>query len=153
MPDLQRAFEHAGFSEVRTLLTSGNVLFTARSTAVPTLERKAEAAMQKVLGRTFLTIIRPVEYLRAILDEDPFRQYRLGPEAKRVVTFLRTPSTARLEFPVEMGGARILMTRKTEVYTTYQRGSATPDFMTLIERSFGKEVTTRTWETVTKAAR
>src|SRR5258707_3906639 len=31
MPDLKRAFEAAGFTDVRTVLASGNVVFSARS--------------------------------------------------------------------------------------------------------------------------
>jgi hypothetical protein len=37
-----------------------------------------------------------------------------------------------------------------EVFTAYVPGGRGGDFMTLIEKTFGKEVTTRTWETVIK---
>jgi hypothetical protein len=40
-----------------------------------------------------------------------------------------------------------------EVFTSYVRGPKTPVFMTLIERSFGKELTTRTWDTVGRLTR
>jgi hypothetical protein len=39
-----------------------------------------------------------------------------------------------------------------EVYTAYLPSSHGPVFMTLIEKTFGKNVTTRTWETVRKCA-
>lgn len=48
---------------------------------------------------------------------------------------------------------RILAVRGREIFTTYVPDPKGPDFMTLIERTFGKELTTRTWETVTKVAR
>jgi uncharacterized protein (DUF1697 family) len=153
MPELKRAFEAAGFTEVRTLLGSGNVLFTAPRASPVSLQRKAEAAMQQALGRSFLTIIRPVEYLRSMLAADPFQRFKLKPAEKRVVTFLRNRPPERIKAPVTLGAARILAHEGTGVYTTYQRGQASPEFMTLIEKTCGKEVTTRTWETVTKAAR
>lgn len=153
MPELKRVFEAAGFTEVRTLLGSGNVLFTSTRASMPALERKAEAAMQETLGRSFLTIIRPVEYLRTMLSSDPFKRFRLKPAEKRVVTFLRAKPASMIKVPVTLGAARILAYQGTEVYTTYQPGAATPEFMTLIEKTCGKEVTTRTWDTVTKAAR
>ena len=153
MPELKRAFEAAGFSDVKTLLGSGNVLFTTTRASVPSLERKAEAAMQQTLGRTFLTIIRPVEYLRSMLESDPFKRFRIKPAEKRVVTFLRNQPVTSIKVPVTLGAARILAHQGTEVFTTYQRGAATPEFMTLIEKTCGKELTTRTWDTVTKAAR
>ena len=37
MPELKAAFESAGFSNVKTLLSSGNVAFDARSAAEATL--------------------------------------------------------------------------------------------------------------------
>jgi uncharacterized protein (DUF1697 family) len=153
MPELKRAFEAAGFEAVKTLLGSGNVLFTAPRASRATQERKAEAAMERTLGRSFLTIIRPVEYLRSILEADPFGPFRLTPADKRVITFLRQETEAKIKVPVTLGTARILAFEGTEVFTTYRPGAATPEFMTLIEKTFGKEVTTRTWDTVTKAAR
>ena len=61
MPELKRCFENAGFTNVKTVLSSGNVVFDARAAAEATLERKAESAMHKVLGRTFYTIVRPAD--------------------------------------------------------------------------------------------
>ena len=46
MPDLRRCFEVAGFSDVRTVLSSGNVAFSTRVSASEALERRAEQAMQ-----------------------------------------------------------------------------------------------------------
>ena len=108
MPDLKVAFEAAGFTDVRTLLSSGNLVFTARAASEAALQRKAEAAMTKRLGRTFLTIIRPVDELREILASDPYQPFRLPPAAKRIVTFLRDRPASKLTLPAEVDGARIL---------------------------------------------
>ena len=89
MPDLRQAFEAAGFAEVRTVLSSGNVVFDARRAAISTLQRRAEAAMHERLGQAFLTIVRPVEALHEMLADDPYREFRVAPAAKRIVTFLR----------------------------------------------------------------
>jgi uncharacterized protein (DUF1697 family) len=152
MPELKRCFESAGFTDVKTLLSSGNVVFRARASSEASLERKAESAMTKQLGHSFLTIVRRVDALRRILDCDPYRAFRLSAGAKRVVTFLRTAPRAKLELPIERDGARILCLEGTEVFSAYVRGPRGPVFMTLIEKTFGKEVTTRTWETVKKVA-
>ena len=53
MSELKRCFENAGFSNVKTVLASGNVVFDASSGSDAVLERKAEAAMTKHLGGTF----------------------------------------------------------------------------------------------------
>jgi hypothetical protein len=53
-----------------------------------------------------------------------------------------------------MCNARILCIRNAEVFTSYVPDPRTgPDFMRLIDKTFGTEVTTRTWETVKKVAR
>ncbi|HVF35375.1 MAG TPA: DUF1697 domain-containing protein [Candidatus Saccharimonadia bacterium] len=152
MPDLVRAFEAAGFTGVRTVLSSGNVVFDARAASEASLERKAEAAMTKVLDRSFHTIVRSVEALRALLDADPFARHGLPAEAKRVVTFLRDPHRGKLALPLELDGARILAIEGREVFTAYVPNARGPVFMTLIEKTLGKDVTTRTWDTVRKCA-
>jgi uncharacterized protein (DUF1697 family) len=153
MPDLKKAFEAAGFTEVKTLLSSGNVVFTAPSASEATLQRKAEAAMTKQLGRTFLTIVRPVEALRKVLASDPYQAFRLPAGAKRIVTFLLGRPSSKLTLPDEVDGARILAVKGSEVFSVYLPTPEGPVFMTLIEKTFGSELTTRTWDTVTKVAR
>jgi uncharacterized protein (DUF1697 family) len=153
MPDLKAAFEAAGFTEVKTVLSSGNVVFSSPSASMGTLQRKAEAAMTKRLGRSFLTIVRPVDALRKLLASDPYQAFRLPPGAKRIVTFLRERPAAKLSLPVEVEGARILAADGSDVFSAYLPSPKGPVFMTLIEKTFGSEVTTRTWDTVTKVSR
>ena len=153
MPELKAAFEAAGFTDVKTLLSSGNVLFTARPGAVAALERKAEAAMRDRPGHAFLSIVPPVNGLRRMLAADPFKSFRLEPGSKRIITFLRQRPSKTLELPIEFEGASILAMRGGMIFSVYLANPQGPVFMTLIEKTFGKEVTTRTWETVAKAAK
>lgn len=153
MPALRRAFEAAGFGDVTTVLASGNAVFTARAASAASLQRKAEAAMTKVLGKPFLTIVRPVDALRELLASDPYRRFRLAPGAKRIVTFLREAPRPKPALPIEQDGARILALRGIDVLGAYSRTPKGPVFMTLLERTFGKEQTTRTWDTVARVVR
>src|SRR5687768_5806885 len=121
MPELKRCFEQAGFTNVRTVLSSGNVVFDARASSESTLERKAERSMQDSLGRSFYTIVRPVDSLLDLLQKDPYAAFALPADAKRVVSFLREPSTADLALPIEWDGARILSVVGREVFSAYVR--------------------------------
>ncbi len=152
MAELKASFEAAGFGDVRTVLSSGNVVFDARAGSLASLERKAEAAMKERLGRSFLTIVRPVDALRSLVAADPYRDFRLPLHAKRIVTFLRRPPGSTIPLPIEVDGARILCVRGGEVFGAYVRTPRGPVFMTLIQETFGEEVTTRTWDTVRKVA-
>lgn len=152
MPHLKESFEAAGFAEVRTVLSSGNVVFSTPVTPWPALERKAEQAMLASLGRTFPAIVRSTEYLQALVASDPFAQFTLPPTAKRVVTFLRRPEDRGIRLPLERDGARILKLAAAEVFTAYEPSPKGPVFMTLLEHTFGKDITTRTLATVEKCA-
>jgi len=153
MPELKAAFEAAGFTDVKTVLSSGNVVFTAARASESSLQRKAEAAMTQRLGRSFLTIVRPIDALRELLASDPYDAFGVAPGAKRIVTFLRARPAAQLALPIELHGARILTVKNFDVFSAYLPTPKGPVFMTLIEKTFGKEVSTRTWETVAKVAR
>jgi uncharacterized protein (DUF1697 family) len=150
MPALQAGLEAAGFTNVRTLLSSGNVVFDSRTTSARALERKIEAALGEHLGQHFRTHVRSQEALRSILDLNPYKAFRLGSNVKRVVTLLSQPPAKKMKLPSEFHGARILCVRGTEVFSGYIPGPHGPVFMGLIERTFGKDVTTRTWDTITK---
>jgi uncharacterized protein (DUF1697 family) len=153
MPQLKRAFELAGFQDVRTLLSSGNVVFNARTATDEALARKAEAAMKKHLGSSFLTFVRSVESLQELLKRDPFAGFRSKPGSKRVVTFLNARPTGKLALPIELDGARILFVKDREVFSDYVVSDRGPVFMTLLQKTFGKDITTRTWQTVEKVAK
>jgi uncharacterized protein (DUF1697 family) len=153
MAELQKAFEAAGFTDVKTILSSGNVAFSARGASETSLQRKAEAAMTQRLGDAFLTIVRPMEALREMLASDPYRSFRLDPAAKRIVTFLRAKPISKPALPIEVAGARILSMNGSEVFSVYAPNPKGPVFMALIEKTFGKDQTTRTWDTVAKVLR
>jgi uncharacterized protein (DUF1697 family) len=153
MPELTRALEAAGFEDVKTLLSSGNAVFTAAKASNESLQKKCEAAMQKHLGQAFLTFVRPIDDLRKILASDPYKGFRIEPAHKRIVTFMRAPSRGKLDLPIELDGASIIAIKGTEIFSAYLPTAKGPVFMTLLQKTFGKEQTTRTWQTLEKVAR
>ncbi len=64
MPELKRTFEKAGFENVKTVLSSGNVVFDSTSKSETALARQIEKAMQEHLDRTFMTIVRSTKALQ-----------------------------------------------------------------------------------------
>ena len=96
MPALRGCLEDAGFAAVRTVLSSGNVVFDARASSLAAIQRRIERAVQAGLGRSFDTIVRPAKYLQDFIASEPFAEFRLAPAAKRVVTFLSRPAPSGL---------------------------------------------------------
>src|SRR5256886_10955452 len=105
------------------------------------------------LGTAFFTIVRPIDALRELIASDPYRAFRLSRAAKRIVTFLRDQPTSQPALPIHKDGARILLMKGREVFSAYVPSPKGPVFMALIEQTFGKDLTTRTWDTVDKVAR
>jgi uncharacterized protein (DUF1697 family) len=153
MTELTRCVESAGFDNVKTVLSSGNVAFDARARSVSALEKKLEAAMQKTLSRGFYTIVRSQAELIELIEADPFAKSKAPHNAKRIVTFVRDTPKAKLKLPYEFEGVHILAIKGTEIFSAYEPHPRGPIFMNLIEKTFGKDLTTRTWDTVKKCAK
>lgn len=154
MPALQRSLEDAGFTNVKTLLSSGNVAFdTPRAVSGATLRKRLEAAMQAGLGKSFETHVRASQHLQRLIAADPFAALKLRPGSKRVVTFLREPlHSSPIELPRTHGEACIWSVDGAEVFCSYVPEAKGPVFMQLLEKTFGKDITTRTWDAVAKCA-
>lgn len=152
MAELKQSFENAGFEDVKTVLSSGNVVFSARGSE-KSLAQKAEKAMLAHQGKSFFTQVRSVESLQHILERDPYAAFELQPGSKRVVTFLSEPLKAKPTLPVELDGARVLAQQGDTVFSAYVKSPKGPVFMVLLEKTFGKNITTRTWDTLAKCAK
>jgi uncharacterized protein (DUF1697 family) len=152
MPALKACFEAAGFDDVRTLLSSGNVVFNARSSSLAALERRAEKAMQAHLGRSFDTIMRSATFLQAFIESAPFAEFHIETPMQCVVTFLRNTVDVSATLPIVREGGSILKFTGAEILSACVPGPKGSSLMTFIERTFGKNVTTRTLETVRKCA-
>ena len=153
MPELKSAFELAGFEDVRTLLTSGNIVFSASRSSEATLARKAETAMTQHLDHSFVTFVRSVDDLRRLLRTLPYAAFAAKPRSTRVVTFLREPPKLTPKLPLELPGARILCIQGRQVFADYAAETRGPALMQLLQKTFGRAITTRTWQTVERAAR
>ena len=152
MPALKAAFEHAGFEGVKTILGTGNVAFDTSLASEKEIERVAEEAMMQALGRSFYTIVRPSAYLSNLVASDPFAAHGIPVDAKRVVSFMREAHSPRVALPLAEHQASVFLVSGREAFTAYIPTDRGPVFMGLLERAFGKEITTRTLETVAKCA-
>jgi uncharacterized protein (DUF1697 family) len=152
MPEIKRCFEAAGFTAVRTVLATGNVVFDASLRSEAAVERQAEAAMRQMLDRSFYTIARTLPALQALLATDPFAGHGIPAEAKRVVSFLREAREPKTRLPLAADNASVLCLVGREVFSAYLPSDKGPVFMKLIQTAFGTDVTTRTWDTLRKCA-
>lgn len=153
MPELKAAFESAGFANVRTVLSSGNVVFDTDLADERAIERRVEETMACRLGRSFYTVVRPCAHLEALVSLDPYAAHGIPPQAKRVITFMREARAPRVALPLAQGFASVFLQQGREAFSAYLPSDEGPVFMRLIEQAFGKDVTTRTVETVVRCAK
>jgi uncharacterized protein (DUF1697 family) len=148
---LRAAFTALGFSGVRTVISSGNVVFEVEGDPDVELEARIEQGLAEHVGRPIGTIVRSRERLRALVDLDPFAGVPEEPGTVLNVTFLKQAPAVELEYPHRPDGKTytLLALHDLAICTVVpSAGPGTADVMTWLERRLGKQITTRTYRTV-----
>jgi uncharacterized protein (DUF1697 family) len=154
MGDLQKLFLEMGFTEVRTLLNSGNVLFASDETEVSDLRIKIEEKLVNVFGWKIGIIIRSQKEIQDIVSKNPFQNSNLTQETRLYVTFVSDTPRSSLKIPYESPekNFKILQVSNNAIFSILllsEKYNST-DAMKVLEKEFGKNVTTRNWNTLVK---
>jgi len=158
MAELRAMAEAMGFSDVKTLLQSGNLVLTdpkARSAAE--LETLFEAEAKAKFGRAIDFMIRTPGELASAIDANPFPDMAKTDPSHLLVFFLKGEApdhaaiaalNAAISGPEQAGAAG------RELYITYPDGIGTSKLSnSLFEKALGKQSATgRNWNTVLKVA-
>jgi uncharacterized protein (DUF1697 family) len=89
MGDLRNAFEEMGFSNIETLLNSGNVIFKGKSVQIETLEEDLGPHLQKCFGFPIPVLVRKAEEILEIIESYPFKNIKLNKDTRLYVSFLK----------------------------------------------------------------
>lgn len=152
MADLKALMEKLGYKDVRTVLASGNVRFSAGKTTPDALVKKLEVALEKKFGFKIGVIVRTVGELEKMHKANPFKGVKVTPQTRRYVTFLSEKPTSRKPPRSVSPQYKVLKVTDGEEYSvlTLSADVKTPDVMKLLGASYGKKITTRNWNTVEK---
>lgn len=148
---LRGVFENLGFENVKTVISSGNVIFESPSRSIKKLEERIEKALPEELGFKSTTIIRSQGQIQKLVDKNPFKGMEHSQKSSLNVTFLKKKSRTDIKFPhkIEDRDYEILGMVDGAICSVIDlTGARTPDLMLWLEKQFGKEITTRTWKTV-----
>lgn len=150
MERLKRTFEALRFTNVRTVLASGNVLFQAPAMPVATLGKRIEKTLEKHFGRKIGVIVRSLDRLRRLAASEPFKDVNVSPETRLYVTFLPERQKPLRSTCTSPEGFRILLVTPGEVFSafTLAPGTRTVDLMQFLEKEFGHGITTRNYNTI-----
>ena len=145
---LRGVFEQLGFTDVKSVISSGNIVFTSPRTDVTAIEAEIEQAWPQKLGFTSTTVVRSLDDLKELVAANPFKGLTHSRELSLNVTFLKRPAADGVQLP-GIAGCTVHAVRPREMCVAIDLSSVkTPDYMVKAERTFGKEITTRTWKTV-----
>jgi uncharacterized protein (DUF1697 family) len=146
-------FEGLGFTSVQVVLSSGNVIFESPDANVNNQAERIEKALPQQLGFSRSVIVRSQLELQKLIDLDPFKgiEQHHNKERYLLVTFFRrTPDVPfKLPYTPENKPYTILGRVDDAVYGSIDlTETKTPDYMSWLERRFGKDITSRTPKTI-----
>lgn len=151
MADLRALMERLGYGDCRTLLNSGNVIFTAGRESPSRSAARIEQAMFEELG-----VSAPVTALSAadfstVVSENPVIEIAEN-LSRLLVAFLMDPAgRARLEpLTGRDWGAEAFALGSHAAYLWCPEGVLQSRLPEAVERALGKAVTIRNWRTVMK---
>jgi uncharacterized protein (DUF1697 family) len=149
MADLRDAVGSLGHTDVKTLLNSGNVVFTASDT--PT-EKAMHEAVRDATGISSEVILVPGKQLAQIVDENPLADVATDPSRLMVMFFTDASDRTQLKKLIDDSWApEQLAVGRHAAYFWCPDGIASSPLMDAVgELKFRGTITTRNWRTVTK---
>jgi uncharacterized protein (DUF1697 family) len=149
MADVARALEDAGFSKVRTILASGNVLLDSRA-KVATVRKQAETALRDEFGYDAWVLAYDLDTVRAIVDNYPYEPE--VPDHHSYVTFVSDPDILTELAALEPGPGERITPGDGVIYWQVPRKRTLDSAMgkTMGKKRYKSSTTTRNLRTLGK---
>jgi uncharacterized protein (DUF1697 family) len=150
MADLRALCEGLGYGNVRTLLNSGNIVFSA-----PRADARAAAKIEKEIASRLgldsrVLVITGIE-LDAIIAENPFAECETNPSRFLVTVLATTANRARIEqLTAQNWGAERLGIGSRAVYVWCPDGLIESKASIALGKAVGAAGTSRNWATMKK---
>jgi uncharacterized protein (DUF1697 family) len=94
MADLKSAFERCGFSNVKTFIQSGNVIFESDDEDQNKITKQLEKCLEQNFRVSAPAIIKTRTQLQKIVAEAPAR-WKTSEDLRKYIAFVKEPKTAR----------------------------------------------------------
>ena len=152
MADLKALCEDLGFGGVKTLLQSGNVVFTAKGSDKSVAKKLADA-IEKSLGFRPAIVVRTASEIADAMKRNPFKPEEKSDPSHLVIVFTADPPTSGAKeriAAVKVATERLHLSGR-ELHAHYASGQGTSKVTNaVLERALGVPATARNWNTVTK---
>jgi uncharacterized protein (DUF1697 family) len=151
MADLRRVFEHLGYGDVRTLLNSGNVVFTIRKAASPDHATRVQQAIADRLGIQSRVVVLTRREIADAVAANPLTSVADNPSRLLVLACADANGIARLT-PLlkENWTPEALVLEKRVAYLWCARGIGISRLWTMVNRAIGDGGTARNMTTMNR---
>lgn len=145
-----------GLEDVKTLLQSGNLVFSdPRSRTPAALENALEQALEKTLGITTEVYVRDGHALATVIAKNPFPDVARTDPARLVVSFMKekVPPARVRALQAAIVGREVVRGAGRETYIHFPDGQGRSKLTpALTMKHIGASGTARNWNTVRKLA-
>ncbi len=154
MAELREEMAALGFTEVETILNSGNVIFSAPEKDVDTLEEEIAARLQATFEFPVPVLVRRGEEILQLFEKNPFQDIEACLDNRFYVSFLKLhPQEIQLPWTSEDQSFKIFHIENRIVCSVLRLpDTGTTKGMESLEKIFGRNITTRNWNTVERIA-
>jgi uncharacterized protein (DUF1697 family) len=152
MADLREMIAALGFSDVKTVLQSGNVVFRGPARSPAKLEAQLEAALEKRLKMNVDFHVRTADEWRSVIAANPFRADAKADPGHLLVTCFKTPlDPANVDAAqAAIIGRERLHADGRHLYMVFPDGLGNSKATAVLDRKLGARGTARNWNTVQK---
>lgn len=151
MADLRKLFEKLGYEAVRTLLNSGNVVFTSSSDTPVQAVQRIERTLTDDLGVSARVTVLTARELKAIVAENPLLKIADNPSRLLVAVVRERTDLRRLEpLTRQKWGAESLHVGSRVAYVWCPESILESPLFEAVSRALRDGVTARNWATVLK---
>jgi len=150
MADLRTLATDLGYTGVRTLLNSGNLLFSTRASAAATAQR-LETTMASELGITARVMVLTRAEVAEIVGKNPLAKVATNP-SRLLVTVLADPADRRHLTPLlrRHWNPDALALGRRVAYLWCPDSILESPLLEAVSKALGDRITSRNWGTMTK---
>lgn len=152
MTDLRNFIAQVGLQDCRSLLQSGNLIFTSSVRTGDELERFLESEAADRLSLDVDFFVRTPEEWKSIIRQNPFRKEAERDPGHLIVLFLKKVPDAKdiAALQADIKGPEVIKAKGKQAYIFYPDGQGRSKLThTMIEKRLGRG-TGRNWNTVLK---
>ena len=154
MTDLRNFITQVGLQDARSLLQSGNLIFTSKVRTGAELERFLESEAAERLSLEVDFFVRTPEEWKLLIRQNPYRKEAERDPGHLIALFLKSAPNAEvvaaLQADIKGKGPEIITAKGKQAYIFYPNGMGRSKLThVMIEKRLGRG-TARNWNTVLK---